>query len=348
MKSNRFLPSLVVLGLSVFGTVAAESAAGPAAAPAGGAATNLALSANVPGRRAVWQQRLTLGPGDTLTISLLDRRDETLQKDVPVGPDGRISFLQARDVTAAGLTVDELRGRMDQALSQYYQNARTIITPTAFRSKKYYMLGAVVGRGVYTLDRPLSVIEALARAGGLETGIYERNTVEMADLPRSFLVRDGKRVPVDFERLFQQGDLSQNVLLEPDDYLYFALAAANEIYVLGEVGAPGVAAFLPRTTVIGAISARGGFTIRAWKNRVLVVRGSLNKPETFIINTGEILAGKRTDFKLQPKDIVFVSQSPWVRAEEIIDMAASAFITGFVVNTTTRKIGPFITEPLIK
>jgi protein involved in polysaccharide export with SLBB domain len=280
-------------------------------------------------------------------MQLLDMPD-TVQKAVPIGPDGRMTFLQARDIVAAGLTIDELRVKIDEALSKYYQNPKVIISPAAFHSKKYYVLGAVVGRGVYPLDRPLTVIEALARAGGLETGLYERNTVELADLSRSFIVRNGKRLSVDFERLFQRGDLSQNVVLEPDDYLYFALATANEIYVLGEVGAPGVAAFLPRTSVIGAISARGGFTVRAYKSRVLVVRGSLNQPQTFVVNTRDILSGKAPDFKLQSKDIVYVGQSPWVRAEEIIDTAATAFIQGLVVGTTTRKIGPIFTEPIIK
>ena len=187
---------------------------------------------------------------------------DTAQTEVPIGPDGRISFLQARDIMAAGLTIDELRAKMDEALAKFYQNPRTIITPAAFHSKKYIVLGAVVTKGVYTFDRPLSVIEALARAGGLQTGLYGRDTVELADLGHSFLVRNGQRVPVDFERLFQRGDLSQNVPLEPDDFLYFALASANEIYVLGQVTSPGVAAFLPRTSAMSVIAARGGFTPR--------------------------------------------------------------------------------------
>ena len=139
----------------------------------------------------------------------------------------------------------EILGELDQALGKYYQNPHSAISPAAIRSKKYFVLGAVANKGVYNFDRPLTVIEACARAGGLQTGLYERNTVELADLGRSFLVRGGKRVPVNFEKLFQRGDLTQNVPLEPDDYLYFALANANEIYVLGEVGAPGIAAFLP-------------------------------------------------------------------------------------------------------
>ncbi len=317
--------------------------------PAGAAVqfTNVVLSAASAPKRAEWQQRLTLGPGDQLNISLFEVADTT-RNDVPVGPDGRITFLQARDVIAAGLTVDELRARLDAELGKFYQNPRTIITPSAFRSKKYFVLGAVVNKGVFNFDRPLTVIEALARAGGTETGVYERNTVELADLQHSFLVRNRQRVPLDFERLFQRGDLSQNIPLEPGDYLYLALASANEVYVLGEVAVPGIAAFLPRTTVVSAISARGGFTARAFKSRVLIVRGSLNKPERIVVDVSEILSGKRPDFRLQSKDIVYVSLSPWVKGEEILQLAVSAFLQAFVVEATTANIGPWITEPLIK
>jgi protein involved in polysaccharide export with SLBB domain len=278
-----------------------------------------------------------------------DRGNRDLERtEVPIGPDGRIGFLQAHDVMAAGLTVDELRLKLDQALSKYYQNPRTIVTPVAFHSKKYIVLGAVGNRGVYTFDRPLSVIEALARAGGLQTGLYGRDTVELADLGRSFLVRNGQRVPVDFERLFEHGDLSQNVPLEPDDFLYVAQASANEIYVLGQVMAPGVAAFLPRSTTMSAIAACGGFSPDAFRSRVLVVRGSLTRPETFVVNAADILSAKKPDFRLQARDIVYVSKSPWVKAEEVLDTVATAFIQGFVVNTTTRKVGPWITSPWIK
>jgi len=281
-----------------------------------------------------------------LNISLFEMPD-TAQRELPVGPDGRITFLQARDLMVAGLTIDELRSKLDEALGPYYQNPRSIVTPAVFHSKKYLVLGAVPNSGVYVLDRPTTLIEALARAGGLETGVYNQNTVELADLAHSFLVRNGTRLSLDFEKLFQRGDLTQNVAMEPDDYLYIALASANEIYVLGEVNGPGVATFLPRSTVIGVISARGGFTTRAFKSRVLVARGSLHQLQTFVVDTGAILAGKQQDFKLQSKDIVYVSQSPWVRAEEILDTATSAFIQGMVVGTVGRKIGPYFTTPVI-
>jgi protein involved in polysaccharide export with SLBB domain len=301
------------------------------------AATNISFSFSAPLKRAAWQQHLTLGPGDVLNMSLLDM-PETARAEMPVGPDGRISYLQAENVMAAGLTIDELRSRLEDVLKKYYQSPRTVITPVAFRSKRYIIMGAVVSKGVYIFDRPTTVIEAIARAGGLETGLYAAKTVELADLQHSFLVRHGQHMPVDFERLFQHGDLSQNIALEPEDYLYFASASGNEIYILGEVVNPGTVVFNTRPTLINAIATRGGYSSHAFKSRVLVVRGSLQHPQIFVINTANILAGKEKDFPLQPHDIVYVSQSPWVIAGEVIDVAVKSFVQALTVEGATLRI----------
>jgi protein involved in polysaccharide export with SLBB domain len=333
---RRRITYFLILALSPGCLLAADPA--PSATNAvDNAVTNFSISMSTPAKRAAWQRHMTLGPGDVLNISLLDM-PETQRIDVPVGPDGRIGFLQASSVMAAGLTIDELRGKLDEALGKFYQNPHAVIVPVAFRSKKFVVLGAVVNKGVFAFDRPTTIIEAIARAGGLETGLYETKTVELADLQRSFLARHGQRVPVDFEKLFQHGDLSQNIPLEPDDYLYFASASGNEIYVLGEVMDPGAIIFNSRPTAVNAIATRGGYTTRAFKSRVLVVRGSLSNPQTFVVDTASVLNGKSKDFPLQPHDIVYVSRNPWVVAAEIADLAAKSFVESFVVQGATLRI----------
>jgi protein involved in polysaccharide export with SLBB domain len=319
---------------------------------------NLSLAADVPanadsapvvrasGRRAPWQQKLALGPGDVLNISVFEM-PETARTEISIAPDGRLSYLRT-NIVAAGLTIDELRAALDAALGPFYQNPRTIITPVAIHSKKYVVLGSVVNRGVFPFERPLTLIEAIARSGGLETGLHDQHTVELADLSRSFLVRNGQRLSVDFDRLFARGDLSQNISLEPDDFLYFASARANEIYVLGEVMRPGIMAFATKPSALTAIADRGGYTPRAFKSRVLVIRGSLDHPQTFVVDTRAVLSGKELDFKLQPRDIVYVSSNPWKIAGELVDVAAHAFVQGFLVEATTLHVGPIITSPLIK
>src|SRR6202000_1551893 len=235
-----------------------------------------------------------------------------LRTEVTVGPDGRVSFLEAQDVVASGLTVDGLRQSMDDALGKFRRPPRPTIPPVAYRSKKYYVLGKVVQRGVYTLTRPTTVLEALAQAKGIEAGQGDYDIVDVADLQHAFLMRQNKRIPIDFEKLFGSGDLSQNVQIEPGDYLYFPSADVKQVYVLGEVGLPGPVTFRPDLTMLGAISSRGGFDSAAFKSHVLVVRGSLNHPETFVAGLGT-KEDNMNDFKLEPSDIVYVSGRPFYR-----------------------------------
>ena len=304
------------------------------------------FSATAKRKRANWQERLTLGPGDIIDIHFYGN-SALSRTNVFIGPDGRITYLQANGVTAAGLTVEELRQKLDQQLAEFYTSPRTMVIPVTFNSKKYFMLGKVNAKGAYALDRPLTLLEAVARAKGLETGLYQRTTVEMADLGRSFIVRGNEKLDVDFERLFLEGDLSQNIAIEPNDYIFFASTGANDIYVLGEVMLPGPLGFVSDATVMTAIADRGGYSEKAFKKRVLVVRGSLEEPETFVVDTGGTLDGRLQDFRLQARDIVYVSRRPWVKAEELLDEAASSFIQGAVTTWAGVNVGPIITKRLL-
>jgi protein involved in polysaccharide export with SLBB domain/Mrp family chromosome partitioning ATPase len=342
---SRF-SAMILLGIGVCGVVQAQDQkAATDSKPAEAKEQKLAFSGTAQIHRAKWQERLTLGPGDAMDISLYGHPDLT-RTNIFVGPDGRISYLQVQGLKVEGMTIEELRAKLDEELTKYFNVARTMVVPTAFNSKKYYVLGKVNSKGVYALDRPMTIVEAVARAQGLETGLYERNTIEMADLSRSFLIRNGQRLDVDFEKLFYEGDLTQNITLEPNDFLFFGAAASKEIYVLGQVLNPGPVGFVPDATVITAITDRGGFTDRAYRGRVLVVRGSLTKPETFVINTKQILDASKPDFKLESRDIVYVGQRPWIRAEELLDEATQSFIQGFVTAFSGVKIGPFIKHPI--
>src|SRR4051794_1708394 len=182
------------LGFGLAGQIAPAADQPAATSPPVRANTNLSLSATATAARAPWQQRLTLGPGDTLNFALyLNDAADQVRENVLIGPDGRVSYLQAQDVKAAGLTIDELRKKMDAELGKFYRSPRTIITPGTITSKKYFVLGSVVNRGAFPFDRPMTVIEAIAHAGGLETGVFELKPVEMADLSHSFMVRQGKK-----------------------------------------------------------------------------------------------------------------------------------------------------------
>jgi hypothetical protein len=51
------------------------------------------------------------------------------------------------------------------------------------------------------------------------------------------------------------------------------------------------------------------------------------------------LEGKGTNLELQPGDVVYVSNRPWIRAEELLDRAASAFVESAVITWTSIHVG---------
>jgi len=292
-----------------------------------------------------WQKHLTLGAGDEMSIFMYGHNDT--KRDVVVGPDGRITFLQLQDFLVDGLTIEELKLKLDSKLALFYKNPKSVVIPVAFHSKKFCILGKVAYKGVYELDRPLTILEAVATACGFETGYFDRNPVELVDLPRSFLIRNQKRVKVDFNRLFLHGDLSQNVLLEPGDYLYFPSGMGNEVYVLGSVGNGGCKGLTSGTTIISALSFSGGFLQAAYKERVILVRGSLDKPEVIVVDVAGILSGSKKDVVLEPRDIVYVADHPWEKAADLADLAATAFLQTMVSVWTGNNIGPVIKHPIL-
>jgi len=320
---------LVILALVSISSLRAEDLSAPPPTPS---TTTATIS---------WRERYTLGPGDILDFSLYGQPDLD-RGQIFVRPDGRVGYLQAADIPATGRTIDELRTDIEAVLSTYHRRPRVIITPVELRSKRYVILGKVVDKGVFPLEHPLTLIEAVARARGVETGLFEGNTVELADLPRSFIARDRQRLPIDFEKLFFEGDLTQNVPIEPGDFIYFASAISNDVFILGEVGQPGVFGFTPRLTALGAIAARGSFTPAAFRGRVLIIRGSLAKPETIVVDVNAVLNGKALDVPLQPKDILYVSRRPWIFAEELTDMAITSFLGSMTSTWTDKNLGPWL------
>lgn len=296
--------------------------------------------------KPAWLEKFVLGPGDGFSIGVYGH-PELIRNEVFVGADGRINYLQAQGVQAGGLTVDELRERLNTALSAYYQHAHVVLSPIAFQSKRVFVLGKVVNKGAVVLDRPLTILEAVAEAGGLETGLYQQNTVELADLSRSLLVRRGKRMRVNFEQLFFEGEMSQNLSLEPDDYLFFPSSSSNAFHVFGSVRNPGTQGLTSQASVVAAISTAGGFMDKAWRKNVLVVRGSLSRPQTFVVNVEDVLAGRANDFLIEPSDIIYVSDRPWAKAETLLETAVSAFTQAAIGTWAGANVGPLITRPIL-
>ena len=251
---------------------------------------------------------LTLGPGDRVDIDVFGHGAATASS--VVGPDGNIYYGLLPAVNVWGLTPTQARDKLATALAKYEKNPEVSVLVRQVQSRRVWVLGRLNTPGIYALDTPMTVLEAISRAGGLYTAQFTGTTEELADLQHSFLLRHGIFLPVDFKRLIHEGDMSQNIYLQPDDFVYLPSALSTEVYVIGAVVLPRAIAFKDQVTLVSAIANAGGTTPDAYLREVVIVRGSLTQPRFAVVNLNDILKGKAREVKLQPRDIVYVPDKP--------------------------------------
>lgn len=115
-----------------------------------------------------------LGPGDLLAISVLE--DPTLDRQVLIRPDGRISMPLAGSPMAAGRTPEELATALRRTLADDFIQPPTVTVAVAALASDdeteeadlpvIYVLGEVNNPGSFTVQGPVGLLQALSLAGG--------------------------------------------------------------------------------------------------------------------------------------------------------------------------------------
>lgn len=279
----------------------------------------------------------TLGPGDQIEVELMGKpASRTL---LTVGPDGKAYFDLLPGLDVWGLTVQQTKKLLERELEKFMSMPEVSVTLKAVGSKFIWMLGQVDHPGIYPWVAPTTLLEAMAAAGGTARAASTTTTVDLADLRHAFIIRNGQSLPVDFQRLLVEGDMSQNIYLLPDDFVYIPSGAAREIYLFGAVRTPRPMALSDHPTLVAAIAAGGGPLPDAFLSQVAIVRGSLTSPEIAIVDYNDIIKGRAGDVELQPRDIVFVPNSPYRILTRYVDAALNTFLFTAAANAGTRAAG---------
>ena len=239
-----------------------------------------------------------VGPEDVLDVQVWDNKD--MNQVVFVRPDGKTSLPIVGEIQAAGKTVQELQDYLTAVYSKTVKGAAVTVIIREIKSRPVYFLGGFGRPGALQLMRnDLSLLQALALVGGVAPG---------ADGENGFVLRKDKRIPVNFTKLLQKGDLSQDIQLEPGDSVVAPIA--DLVYLQGEVRAPGSIKFLPDLTVVKAITQGGGLTPMAAGGRVDIIRWKGEKRERIRVDVDKMMRApdENPDVMLKPDDIVFVPQ----------------------------------------
>jgi polysaccharide export outer membrane protein len=111
-------------------------------------------------------QDYRLGPGDKLRIEVY--KDPQLSQSLQVRPDGKITLPFVGDVVAASLTPTELRDHLTAALREYVNNPVVTVIVVEALASAVYVMGEVNHPGTLTMTGPMTVVQALAMAGGFK------------------------------------------------------------------------------------------------------------------------------------------------------------------------------------
>jgi polysaccharide export outer membrane protein len=194
----RFRQLTVVTAIAIF--VASASAA-PQAVPQ----KNVTM--------AFGDSEFRLGPDDLIRVFVW--KEPELSSDPVVRPDGIISLPLIGELSASGKTCLELESEIGKKLSEYVSNPVVNVIVKEVNSLKFSVLGEVKTPGVYKIKNRMSVIDAVAQAGGF-TEYASRDKVTVI---RNNAAGEQKRFRVDIDKLIKSPDSKMFYVL-PSDTIY--------------------------------------------------------------------------------------------------------------------------------
>ncbi len=103
-----------------------------------------------------------LGPGDQLRVTVFGEAD--LTGSYVVGSQGSIAYPLVGEVHAAGLTVPQFTTALQHALEAYVRQPNVSVEVANYRP--FFILGEVQRPGTYPYSANLTVLNAVATAGG--------------------------------------------------------------------------------------------------------------------------------------------------------------------------------------
>ncbi|MEQ8234125.1 MAG: polysaccharide biosynthesis/export family protein [Gammaproteobacteria bacterium] len=149
-------------------------------------------------------------PGDILFISVW--REEDLQIEALVGPDGRFSMPLVGGVQAAGRSVTEIQEEIISRIETYIPDAVATVMLRAIEGNKAYVVGKVNRPGPILMTSDTNVMQALSIAGG---------TAQFAGLKDIVILRgqggSQTAIPFNYDEVEDGEHLEQNITLQAGD-----------------------------------------------------------------------------------------------------------------------------------
>lgn len=204
-----------------------------------------------------------LGTGDMLRITVYGNPDLTTETRVTAA--GTVSFPLVGEVRVEGFSVPEAERSIARLLENggFIKQPQVNIVILQFISQQVSILGEVLKPGRYPLDRPTTLTDLLAVAGGIATNGAD----QIAVITR----KEGKSVRQEYDlREMLLKSSSPDVWVAPGDVIY--VPRARVFYIYGEVQRPGAYRLERDMMAAHALATGGGLTPRGTERGLRIKR----------------------------------------------------------------------------
>jgi polysaccharide export outer membrane protein len=152
-----------------------------------------------------------IGENDLLSIDVWKQQE--ISRQVPVRPDGKISLPLIGQIQASGLTPLQLQDNITEKLKTYISNPEVTVIVEDPRSHQFNIVGQVQHPGQFPLSESMTVLDAIAAAGGFRDFAKETKIYVLRPMPGGIRVR----IKFNYKNVIKGKDLHENVALEPGD-----------------------------------------------------------------------------------------------------------------------------------
>jgi polysaccharide export outer membrane protein len=154
-----------------------------------------------------------VGPGDVLQVRAW--KNDALSQRVVVRPDGFVTLLLMGDVRAGGRSVEAIAADIAGRAAQFYTEVPVVAVEIAeLHGYRVYVLGEVARPGELAPRGPISVLQAIALAGGFTRFASPTEIVIVRHDARG-----ERRIPFNYREVVEKGDLAQDLPLVTSDTL---------------------------------------------------------------------------------------------------------------------------------
>lgn len=155
----------------------------------------------------------TINPGDVLSVTVW--KEEDLQRQVLVRPDGAFSFPLAGEIQATDQSVEDVRDELVKRLSDYIPDPVVTVATESIQGNRVYVIGQVNRPGEFIASARIDVVQALSIAGGF-TPFAQKNDVRILRRRADGVLDD---LTFRYGEVEKGRNLGQNLILEPGDVI---------------------------------------------------------------------------------------------------------------------------------